>query len=140
MSEIRTDREGEQLELSSDLRVLVVDDSSTIRSLMIRALAALGLSKISQASDGGEAWDILREGENEFDVVVSDWHMPRVSGLELLRKVRGNQRLQRMPFLMVTTNDVLEDVGNALQEGVSSYVVKPFTPESVAEQLKRILK
>lgn len=117
-------------------KFLVVDDFSTMRRIVKNILIQLGYEKIDEAEDGVHAYSKLQNGE--YDFVISDWNMPNMDGLELLKKIRSDDRLKAMPVLMVTAESEKEKVILAIQAGVSNYVVKPFTAEALKSKLELI--
>jgi two-component system chemotaxis response regulator CheY len=118
------------------MKILIVDDFATMRRILKNTLKQIGLTNIIEADDGTTA---LKELENtKVDLIISDWNMPKMSGIELLKAVRGNSELKDLPFLMVTAEAQKQNVIEAVQAGVSNYVVKPFTPEAISEKLKKI--
>lgn len=124
--------------ISRDMRILVVDDFSTMRRIMRNVLAQLGFNNIDEAEDGQEALGKLQSGEYEF--IISDWNMPKMMGIDLLRKVRADSQLQGLPFLMVTAESQRENVEEAVKAGVSSYIVKPFTADLLKAKLEQIFQ
>ena len=110
------------------MRFLVVDDSSTMRRIIINTLTKLGYDKVSEAANGREGLDRLAAGA---DVIITDWNMPEMTGIDFIRTVRTQPATKNIPVLMVTTNAAKDDIVEALRVGVNSYVVKPFTPDSV---------
>ncbi len=119
------------------IRVLIVDDFSTMRRIMKNILKQLGFTNITEADDGTTAMELLNTGS--YDLVISDWNMPRMTGLELLREVRAGGPHKEVPFLMVTAEAQRQNVIEAVQSGVSNYVVKPFTAEGIHEKLRKII-
>lgn len=119
-------------------RYLIVDDSLTMRRIVINALKAIGYDNVIEASDGKDA--IAKLTSVGADFVITDWNMPEMSGLELTRWIRANQQFQHLPILMVTTRGNKEDVLEALQARVNSYIVKPFTPQGLKEKIEQVLK
>jgi two-component system chemotaxis response regulator CheY len=115
---------------------LVVDDFSTMRRILRNLLKELGFVNVQEAEDGVDALNKLRAGE--FDFVVSDWNMPNMSGIELLRAIRADEKLKKLPVLMVTAEAKKENIIEAAQAGASGYVVKPFTSATLDEKLKKI--
>ena len=115
--------------INTGLKVLVVDDSSTMRRIVKNILKQIGFSDITQAENGKDAFTKLKEGG--FGLVVSDWNMPVMQGIELLRAVRADAELKDLPFLLVTAEAQKEHIIEAAQAGVSNYVVKPFTAEAL---------
>ncbi len=121
-----------------DLRFLVVDDSVTMRRIVVNSLKALGYTSYVEAADGVEA--IAKLGaDNSINFVITDWNMPNMTGLELTKSIRSNANTASMPILMITTRGVKEDIVQALQAKVNNYVVKPFTPQVLKEKLDQIL-
>ena len=115
------------------MKVLLVDDSATMRTIQKRCLVALGIDDVVDAEDGEKA---LAEFESQsFDVVMSDWNMPVMDGLTFLKEVR--QRNKDIPFIMITTEAERARVVTAIQAGVSDYLVKPFTPDGLKEKLEK---
>lgn len=117
-------------------RYLVVDDFSTMRRIVRNLLKELGFHNVQEAEDGVEALVKLRA--DEFDFVVSDWNMPNMTGIELLRNIRADAKLKHLPVLMVTAEAKKENIIEAAQAGASGYVVKPFTAATLDEKLKKI--
>ena len=120
------------------MKVLVVDDFATMRRILKNILKQIGFTKIIDADDGSTALAMLKK--NKVDLIISDWNMPKVSGLELLKAVRSDESIKDMPFLMVTAEAQKDSVVQAIQAGVSNYVVKPFTPDTIKEKLEQIFK
>ena len=118
------------------MKVLVVDDFAAMRRILKNVLNQIGLMNIIEADDGTTALDIINK--NKIDLIVSDWNMPKMSGLDLLKTVRSNEDTKNMPFLMVTAASQKDDVLEAVQAGVSNYIVKPFTADTVKEKLGKM--
>ena len=119
-------------------RFLVVDDFSTMRRIVRNLLKELGFVNVQEAEDGVEALKKLRA--DTFDFVVSDWNMPNMTGIELLKEIRADARLKTLPVLMVTAEAKRENIIEAAQAGASGYVVKPFTAATLDEKLKKIFQ
>ncbi|TNC98377.1 MAG: two-component system, chemotaxis family, response regulator CheY [Gallionellaceae bacterium] len=117
-------------------KFLVVDDFSTMRRIVRNLLKELGFANVQEAEDGVDALSKLRS--DQFDFVVSDWNMPNMTGIELLRAIRGDASLKHLPVLMVTAEAKKENIIEAAQAGASGYVVKPFTAATLDEKLKKI--
>lgn len=124
--------------VSRNMKILVVDDFSTMRRIVKNILHQLGFSNIEEAEDGKMALTRLKQGGVEF--VISDWNMPNMMGIDLLRQVRSDDALKSLPFLMVTAESQKENVIEAVQAGVSNYIVKPFTAETLEQKLELIFK
>lgn len=117
-------------------KFLVVDDFSTMRRIVRNLLKELGFANVHEAEDGVDALNKLRS--ETFDFVVSDWNMPNMTGIELLRAIRGDAGLKHLPLLMVTAEAKKENIIEAAQAGASGYIVKPFTAATLDEKLKKI--
>ncbi|OGR13339.1 MAG: histidine kinase [Desulfobacterales bacterium RIFOXYA12_FULL_46_15] len=124
--------------MDTSIKVLIVDDFATMRRILKNILKQLGFKNLVEADDGTSAWEIL-QGQS-IDLIISDWNMPKMTGLELLKKVRASDNHKRTPFLMVTAEAQKQNVIEAVQAGVSNYVVKPFTAEAISDKLEKILK
>jgi two-component system chemotaxis response regulator CheY len=124
------------------INILVVDDMMTMRKIVINGLKKIGFSKFVEADDGATAWPLIEESVtgDKFDLIISDWNMPQLTGLELLKKVRATPGLEEVPFLMVTAEAEQKAVLEAVQEKVSNYIVKPFSPEVLKEKLELVYK
>jgi two-component system chemotaxis response regulator CheY len=128
-------KEGYQM-YDLKMKVLVVDDFSTMRRIVKNLLKQIGLTSLEEAEDGEDAYAKLKDGG--FGFVVSDWNMPNLDGLGLLKKVREDAELKELPILMVTAEAEKEKVITAIQAGVNNYVVKPFTGELLKEKIDKI--
>lgn len=122
--------------MNKDLKFLVVDDFSTMRRIIKNLLADLGYSNISEADDGKTALPMLQAGS--YDFLITDWNMPGMPGIELLKAVRADAKLAKLPVLMVTAEAKREQIIEAAQAGVSGYVIKPFTAVTLKEKLDKI--
>lgn len=120
------------------MKIMVVDDMSTMRRIVKNLLKQLGFANVDEAENGQEALIKLRA--DKFGFVVSDWNMPVMSGIELLRAIRADEGLKAIPVLMVTAEAQKENIIEAVQAGVSNYVVKPFTAETLQEKMGKIFK
>ncbi|HYP79998.1 MAG TPA: chemotaxis response regulator CheY [Steroidobacteraceae bacterium] len=123
--------------MSTSIRFLVVDDFSTMRRIIKNFLNDLGYTNIVEADDGKTALPKLKAGEVDF--LITDWNMPGMQGLELLRLVRGDPAMKKLPVLMVTAEAKREQIVEAAQAGVNGYVVKPFTAATLKEKIDKIL-
>ncbi|WP_442488238.1 chemotaxis response regulator CheY [Halomonas litopenaei] len=121
-----------------NMRILVVDDFPTMRRIVRSLLKELGFTNVDEAEDGQDGLDKLREGG--FDFVVSDWNMPNLDGLEMLKAIRGDDALKSLPVLMVTAEAKKENIIAAAQAGANGYVVKPFTAATLEEKLNKIFE
>jgi two-component system chemotaxis response regulator CheY len=123
--------------VSKDMKFLVVDDFSTMRRIIKNLLHDLGYPNVTEADDGKTALPMLQAGG--FDFLISDWNMPGMSGLDLIKAVRSDAKLAKMPVLMLTAEAKREQIIEAAQAGVNGYVIKPFTAETLKEKLDKIL-
>ena len=121
-----------------ELKVLIVDDFASMRDLIRKSLMRLGFSKITMATGAVDAVRQIEAG-GEFDLIISDWNMPNMTGLELLNYVRTEKQLKNIPFLMITAEAQRENIIEAAKAGVSQYIVKPFTEEALQEKIESIL-
>lgn len=120
------------------MKILVVDDFSTMRRIVKNLLRDLGFTNTHEADDGSTAWPMLQS--SDFDFVVTDWNMPGMSGIELLHKIRADDRLKNIPVLMVTAEAKRDQIVAAAQAGVNGYVVKPFTAAALKEKIEKIFE
>jgi two-component system chemotaxis response regulator CheY len=123
--------------MSIEMRILVVDDAPPMRKIIGKMLKGLGYTDIAEASDGGEALRVMRS--QQVDFIICDWNMPGMTGIELLRTVRGDSKFKNLPFLMVTAESKKKNVIEAVRAGVSNYVIKPFNQKVLEEKLNAIL-
>jgi|TARA_B100001063_G_scaffold222998_1_gene229861 two-component system chemotaxis response regulator CheY len=124
--------------LDKSMKILVVDDFSTMRRIIKNLLKDLGFANIQEADDGNTALPMLQQGD--FDFVVTDWNMPGMQGIDLLRAIRADDKLKHLPVLMVTAEAKKEQIVAAAQAGVNGYVVKPFTAATLKEKLDKIFE
>jgi two-component system chemotaxis response regulator CheY len=120
------------------LKLLVVDDSSTMRRIIKNTLARLGYKDVLEGEDGEQGWEIL-DANPDIDMLITDWNMPNMNGLELVKKVRADERFKDLPIIMVTTEGGKAEVITALKAGVNNYIVKPFTPQVLKEKLGAVM-
>jgi two-component system chemotaxis response regulator CheY len=121
-----------------NMKVLVVDDFATMRRIVKNILNQIGFKNIIEADDGSSALEVLKK--DKVDLIMSDWNMPKVTGLELLKAIRSDESMKDMPFLMVTAEGLKDSVVQTVQAGVSDYIVKPFTADTVKENLEKMIK
>ena len=124
--------------VQKSMKILVVDDFPTMRRIIKNLLKDLGFENVDEAEDGAMALDKLRSGSFEF--VVSDWNMPNLDGLEMLKQIRADDALKQLPVLMVTAEAKKENIIAAAQAGASGYIVKPFTAATLSEKLEKIFE
>ncbi|WP_449280214.1 chemotaxis response regulator CheY [Litoribrevibacter euphylliae] len=120
------------------MKILIVDDFSTMRRIIKNLLKDLGFTNTQEADDGSTALPMLKTGD--FDFLITDWNMPGMTGIDLLRAVRADDALSHMPVLMVTAEAKREQIVAAAQAGVNGYVVKPFTAQALKEKIEKIFE
>jgi two-component system, chemotaxis family, chemotaxis protein CheY len=118
------------------MKCLVVDDSATMRRIVVNALKSVGMAEVAEAGDGQEA---LGKCDAAIDLVVTDWNMPVMGGLELVKALRANPATAKLPILMVTTRGTKEDILQAVEAGVNNYILKPFTPQLLKEKIDAVM-
>ena len=124
--------------MNKNIRILIVDDFSTMRRIVKNLLADLGFTITAEAEDGSGALAMLRA--EPFDFVVTDWNMPVMTGIELLKAIRADAKLKTLPVLMVTADAKREQIIEAAQCGVNGYIIKPFTAQTLEEKLGKIFE
>jgi two-component system chemotaxis response regulator CheY len=124
--------------MDKNIKILVVDDFATMRKVIRNLLKQVGYENIAEAEDGVLALRLLKS--QKVDLVISDWNMPNMTGLELLKSVRADEDLKTTPFLMVTAEALQDNVIAAVKAGVSNYIVKPFTAEVLNDKITKILE
>ena len=122
--------------IDKNINILVVDDFSTMIRIVTNLLKELGFTNIDDANDGSKAWPMIQTGK--YDFIVSDWNMPEMTGIELLKKVRADQNLKDMPFMLITAEQKRSQILDAAQAGVDGYIVKPFTAAILKEKIDKI--
>lgn len=123
--------------LTKEMKILVVDDFSTMRRILKNLLKELGYHNVDEADDGSTAFEKLKAGS--FDFVITDWNMPNMPGIDLLKAIRSDADMKDMPVLMVTAEATKECVVSAVEAGVNNYIVKPFTSDSLKEKMDIII-
>lgn len=126
------------MELDKNLKILVVDDFSSMRRIVKNVLIELGFTNISEADDGKTALPKLEQGD--FDFLLTDWNMPGMQGIDLLKAIRSNSKLAALPVLMVTAEAKREQIVEAAAAGVNGYVIKPFTAETLKEKIDKVFE
>ena len=124
--------------MDKNMKILIVDDFSTMRRIIKNLLRDLGFTNTAEADDGVTALPMLQSGS--FDFLVTDWNMPGMTGIDLLRAVRADERLKQLPVLMVTAEAKRDQIIEAAQAGVNGYVVKPFTAQVLKEKIDKIVE
>lgn len=127
---------GPEPVLDKNIRILIVDDFSTMRRIVKNLLHDLGYANTAEADDGKSAWVALQSGQ--FDFVITDWNMPGMTGLDLLKHIRGDARMAQLPVLMVTAEAQRDQIIEAAKSGVNGYIIKPFTAATLKEKLEKI--
>jgi two-component system chemotaxis response regulator CheY len=131
-------KEVQTMPADPNMKILVVDDMSTMRRIVMNIMKQLGFAHVEEAENGEGALKKLRA--ESFGFIISDWNMPVMTGIELLRAVRADDKLKAIPFLMVTAEAQKDNLLEAIQAGVSNYIVKPFTAEVLQEKMNKIFK
>ena len=127
-----------EVALNKDMKILVVDDFSTMRRIIKNLLRDLGFNNTQEADDGNTALPMLKSGG--FDFLITDWNMPGMQGIDLLRAVRADPNLATLPVLLVTAESKKEQIIMAAEAGVNGYIVKPFTAATLEEKIKKIFE
>ncbi len=122
--------------INKNMPILIVDDYKTMLRIVRGLLNQLGFNNIDEATDGTMAWDMVQK--KPYGLIVSDWNMEPMSGFELLKLVRGNEKTRPLPFIMVTAESKTENIIAAKQAGVSNYIVKPFNAETLKQKLQAV--
>ncbi len=125
------------MSVDKNMRVLVVDDFQTMRRIITNLLRQLGFNNVAEAADGKAALDKVRS--EKFDLIISDWNMPNMTGIEFLKEVRQDATLKDTPFIMVTAEGKKENVIAAVQAGVNNYIVKPFNAATLKEKMTKVI-
>ncbi len=124
--------------MDKDMKILIVDDFSTMRRIIKNLLRDLGFTNATEADDGKTGLPMLQSGR--FDFLITDWNMPGMTGIDLLKAVRADQNLVSLPVLMVTAEQKRDQIVEAAQSGVNGYIVKPFTAETLKEKIDKIFE
>lgn len=120
------------------IRILVVDDMAMMRRAVTKFCKDFGFSNFAEAADGAEAWQLISTAKPAFDLIISDWNMPNTTGLDLLKRLRADSRFAKTPMILVTAEKEKDQILEAIKSGVSGYVVKPFTPDTLREKLEAV--
>ena len=126
-----------------ETKMLVVDDFATMRKIVKKILGELGYKNVEESDDGANALPMIEKAQAEnapYGFVISDWNMPGMTGIDLLRAVRGNEAIKGTPFMLVTAESEQKNVIEAVKAGVNDYVVKPFTPDTLKQKLEAVYK
>ncbi|NCN27160.1 response regulator [bacterium] len=125
---------------SPETHVLVVDDMMTMRKLVSKSLKEIGFANFTEAKDGADAFEKLKAATPPVGMIVSDWNMPNSTGLDLLKRVRSSEQFKSLPFILVTAEAEKAQIIEAVQAGVSNYVVKPFTTDALKAKIEAVYK
>lgn len=125
------------MSVDRNMRILVVDDAQTMRRIIVNLLRQLGFTNMTEADDGTTAWEKL--STEHIDLIISDWNMPKMTGIDLLKRVRESETYKNTPFIMVTAEGKRENVIAAVQAGVSNYIVKPFNAATLKEKMTKVI-
>ena len=134
-------KKEQRMAINPNMKTLVIDDMMTMRKIITKMLKQIGFTNLQEADDGATAWPMIeqaKEAGEPFEFIVSDWNMPKMSGLDLLIKIRGTEGIKDTPFLMVTAEAEQSNVVKVVQAGVSNFVVKPFKPDTLKEKIAKI--
>jgi two-component system chemotaxis response regulator CheY len=126
------------MDSDKNMKILIVDDFATMRKVIKNLLRQTGYQNVTEAEDGVVALKELKS--QKIDFIISDWNMPNMTGIELLKAVRADSELSSLPFLMVTAEALQQNVVEAVKAGVSNYIVKPFTAEVLGEKIEKIIE
>ena len=124
--------------MDKDMKILIVDDFSTMRRIIKNVLQDLGFNNTEEADDGTTALPMLRSGS--YDFLITDWNMPGMQGIDLVQAVRADAKMGKMPILMVTAEAKKEQIVKAAEASINGYIVKPFTPETLREKIGKIFE
>lgn len=125
-------------EIDGSIKVLIVDDFATMRNIIRNILGQLGIRHIDEADDGATA--VPKLADNRYDIVLVDWNMPKMNGLDLIKHIRANEATQSLPIIMVTAEGLKDNIATAIHAGVNDYIVKPFTANVLEKKLINLLK
>ena len=129
--------------IKANIKILVIDDMATMRKIIKNMLTQIGFTNITEADDGATAWPMIQEAletDTPYEFIVSDWNMPQMSGLDLLKHVRDTEALKPLPFLMITAEAEQGNVVIAVKAGVSNFIVKPFSAAVLKDKIEKIFK
>lgn len=121
------------------MKFVVVDDSSTMRRIIVNTLKSMGHTDVVQGEDGVEGWRAINSNP-DVDVILTDWNMPNMNGMRLVQKIRADARFEKIPIVMITTEGGKKEVIGAMKAGVNNYIVKPFTPDVLRKKLESVLE
>jgi two-component system chemotaxis response regulator CheY len=128
----------QEIDVDKSMKILIVDDFPTMRRIIKNLLSDLGFTNVEATDDGATALPMLQAGD--FDYLITDWNMPKMTGIELLKAVRADSRLCKLPVLLVTAEAKRDQIVKAAQSGVNGYIIKPFTAETLKEKLEKTMQ
>lgn len=121
------------------MKFAVVDDSSTMRRIIVNTLKGMGHTDVIQGEDGVEGWKAI-DANPDVDIILTDWNMPNMNGLDLVKKIRSDERFTKTPIVMITAEGGKKEVVIAMKAGINNYIVKPFTPDVLRKKLESVLE
>lgn len=125
---------------SKDTSVLIVDDMPTMRKIVSKICREIGFEKLQEASDGAKAWEIIKSSQPAIELIISDWNMPHASGLDLVKRIRSDQRFHRIPFILLTAEAEQDEISESAKSGVDQHITKPFDKEILKAKLEIVYK
>lgn len=125
--------------VDKNMSILIIDDYKTMLKIVRNLLNQLGFNNIEEATDGQMALEKIRDPEKNYDLIISDWHMEPMTGLELLKELRADEKFKSLPFIMVTAESKVENVVIAKKAGVNNYIIKPFNAATLKEKMTAVL-
>lgn len=137
MKNLPTKKNGGKM-FDLNIPVLIVDDMMTMRKIVKKTLKEIGFTNITEAKDGADGWEKLSGANPAICLVISDWNMPNSSGLDLLKRVRGDSKTKHLPFILLTAESEKTQIVEAAKSGVSGYIIKPFTKDVLEAKLKEV--
>jgi two-component system chemotaxis response regulator CheY len=123
--------------VSKESTILIVDDMKMARFLIIRGITEMGYTNYKEANDGEEAWKLLNDESVKYGMILSDWNMPKMNGLDFLHKVRAENKFKNIPFIMVTAEAETEQISQAISGGATDYMVKPFATDMLKQKMEK---
>lgn len=126
---------------SLNTKIIIIDDMMTMRKVIRKALTEMGFTLVSESSDGDLAWPLIKTAamkDEPFGLIISDWNMPNLKGIDLLKQVRADAQLSKIPFILLTAESESHQIQEAVKAGVDSYIIKPFTPDILKEKLQQV--
>ena len=125
--------------VDKNMPILIVDDYDSMLLIIKNLLRQLGFNNVDEASDGSQALEMMRGADNNFGLVISDWNMEPMTGLQLLKELRADEQLKQTPFIMITAESKIENVTKAKEAGVNNYIVKPFDAQTLRAKMSAVI-